>query len=48
LIGANVEGKKVRPIFWFGGTNNYILACEKEAADGYPNFVFTPNSVPAV
>ncbi|OAP57831.1 hypothetical protein AYL99_08569 [Fonsecaea erecta] len=40
-IGANTEGKTVRPLFWFGGVGPYFERCDKEISDGYPGFEFS-------
>ncbi|EXJ65789.1 uncharacterized protein A1O5_11030 [Cladophialophora psammophila CBS 110553] len=40
-IGANLEGKTVRPLFWFGGVGPYFAHCEREINEGYPGFVFS-------
>ena len=40
-IGANLEGKPVRPLFYFGGVAPYFAACDKEISDGYPGFKFS-------
>ena len=40
-IGANVEGKNVEPMFYFGGVAPYFAACEKEITDGFPGFKFS-------
>lgn len=40
-VGANVEGKNVEPMFWFGGVGPYFEACEKEITDGFPGFKFS-------
>ena len=39
-IGANVKGKRVEPMFYFGGVGNYFGACQKEIADGFPGYEF--------
>ncbi|KAF2165852.1 hypothetical protein M409DRAFT_66838 [Zasmidium cellare ATCC 36951] len=39
FIGANVPGKKIEPLFWFGGIVPYFQACEEEVHTGFPNFV---------
>ena len=39
-IGANVAGKRVEPMFYFGGVGNYFGACQKEIADGFPGYEF--------
>ncbi|KAH0828448.1 hypothetical protein AYO21_00416 [Fonsecaea monophora] len=40
-VGANLEGKTVRPLFWFGGVAPYFAICDKEISDGYPGFEFS-------
>jgi cation diffusion facilitator CzcD-associated flavoprotein CzcO len=40
-IGANVEGKTVEPMFFFGGVAPYFAHCEKEITDGFPGFTFS-------
>ncbi|KIW28895.1 uncharacterized protein PV07_04750 [Cladophialophora immunda] len=40
-IGANLEGKTVRPLFWFGGVAPYFAHCEREITEGYPGFEFS-------
>jgi len=40
-IGANVDGKKVEPLFYFGGTPSYFASCEKEISSGFPGFTFS-------
>jgi cation diffusion facilitator CzcD-associated flavoprotein CzcO len=40
-IGANVEGKNVEPMFYFGGVGPYFAHCEKEINDGFPGFRFS-------
>ncbi|ETI24090.1 hypothetical protein G647_03459 [Cladophialophora carrionii CBS 160.54] len=40
-VGANLEGKPVRPLFWFGGVAPYFAFCDKEIGDGYPGFAFS-------
>lgn len=36
-VGANVPGKPVRPLFWFGGVPAYFQNCEGEADAGFPS-----------
>ncbi|KIW18117.1 hypothetical protein PV08_02405 [Exophiala spinifera] len=43
-IGANVEGKRVEPLFWFGGVAPYFEECEKELTGGFPGFEFSRDS----
>lgn len=40
-IGANVEGKRVEPLFYFGGVAPYFAECEKELTNGFPGFEFS-------
>jgi cation diffusion facilitator CzcD-associated flavoprotein CzcO len=40
-IGANVQGKNVEPMFYFGGVKPYFAHCQKEISDGYPGFRFS-------
>jgi cation diffusion facilitator CzcD-associated flavoprotein CzcO len=40
-IGANLEGKTVRPLFYFGGVASYFNHCAKEIEDGFPGFIFS-------
>lgn len=40
-IGANVEGKTVEPMFWFGGLAPYFTHCAKEIDSGYPGYTFS-------
>jgi cyclohexanone monooxygenase len=40
-IGANVEGKNVEPMFWFGGVAPYFERCKKEIDEGFPGFTFS-------
>ncbi|KAK6375691.1 hypothetical protein LTS17_007513 [Exophiala oligosperma] len=40
-IGANVQGKRVEPLFWFGGVAPYFAECERELAEGFPGFVLS-------
>jgi cation diffusion facilitator CzcD-associated flavoprotein CzcO len=39
-IGANLEGKTVQPLFWFGGLGPYIAYCDKEVTEGFLGFTF--------
>lgn len=41
MVGANVEGKTKRPLFFFGGVPMYIGALEKELQDGHAGFEFS-------
>lgn len=40
-VGANIEGKPVAPLFWFGGVAPYFAECEKQINEGYPGFKFS-------
>jgi cation diffusion facilitator CzcD-associated flavoprotein CzcO len=40
-IGANVDGKNVEPMFYFGGVGPYFAQCDKEINDGFPGFKFS-------
>src|SRR5581483_1527561 len=40
FMGANIEGKAVRPVFYTGPAWEYMNSCERERAAGYPNFRF--------
>jgi len=40
-IGANVEGKRVEPLFWFGGVGPYFSECDRAINDGFPGFKFS-------
>lgn len=40
-IGANVEGKAVEPMFYFGGVAPYFAECDREINEGYPGFRFS-------
>ena len=40
-IGANVEGKNVEPMFYFGGVGPYFEHCKKEIDEGFPGFTFS-------
>ncbi|KIW68005.1 hypothetical protein PV04_03981 [Phialophora macrospora] len=42
-VGANLEGKTVRPLFWFGGVAPYFAYCDQEISDGFPGFTFSPD-----
>ncbi|KAK3697390.1 hypothetical protein LTR37_017452 [Vermiconidia calcicola] len=35
-IGANVPGKKVSPLFWFGGAPPYFQICQQEVDNNFP------------
>ena len=43
-IGANLEGKTVRPLFYFGGVAPYFNYCAKEIEDGFPGFSFSSST----
>lgn len=36
-IGANIPGKRVAPLFWFGGVVSYFEICNSEAEKNYPS-----------
>ena len=36
-IGANVPGKRVAPLFWFGGVVTYFELCKTEADNNFPS-----------
>ena len=40
IVGANVEAKEKKTLFYFGGVPAYISAVDKEIQDGYPSHVF--------
>ncbi len=40
-VGANVEGKNVEPMFYFGGVAPYFAQCKKEIDEGFPGFTFS-------
>lgn len=40
-IGANIPGKAVRPLFWFGGVVSYFQICDGEADKDFPGLSFT-------
>lgn len=40
-IGANVEGKAVEPLFWFGGVGPYFAECDRALNEGFPGFEFS-------
>ncbi len=46
-IGANVAGKTVEPMFYFGGVAPYFAYCAKEIDDGFPGFTFSGAAVAA-
>jgi len=39
-VGANVENKERKTLFFFGGVPAYIAAVEKELQEGYPSHIF--------
>jgi cyclohexanone monooxygenase len=39
FVGANVKGKPVNVLFYFGGVANYIAECDREATAGFPSYV---------
>ena len=40
IVGANVDSKERRTLFYFGGVPAYFAAVEKELQEGYPSHVF--------
>ena len=45
---VTVEGKRVEPMFYFGGVAPYFAQCKKEIDEGFPGFKFsTPEGVKA-
>lgn len=44
-IGANVEGKRVEPMFYFGGVARYFASCQSEIGEGFPGFKFASPAV---
>ncbi|WPG97442.1 putative cyclohexanone monooxygenase [Acrodontium crateriforme] len=38
--GANIPGKQVRPLFWFGGVPSYFQMCKDEVQNNFPSLVF--------
>jgi len=41
FVGANVPGKPLAALFYFGGVAAYFEHCEKEAAAGFPDLKFS-------
>lgn len=39
-VGANIPGKPVVPLFWFGGCASYFNVCDEEQSKNYPGLVF--------
>ena len=39
-VGANVDSKEQKTLFYFGGVPAYIAAVDKEIQEGYPSHVF--------
>jgi cyclohexanone monooxygenase len=39
-VGANIPGKRVTPLFWFGGVASYSNICNEEQNKGYPGLTF--------
>ena len=40
IVGANVESKEKKTLFYFGGVPAYIAAVDKEIQDEYPSHIF--------
>lgn len=40
-VGANVPGKPVRPLFWFGGVASYFQSCDAELKAGFSSLIMT-------
>ena len=38
--GANIPGKPVTPLFWFGGVGPYFQVCDEEQNANYPSIAF--------
>ena len=38
-IGANVPGKPINVLFWFGGVVSYFEICNKEVDNGFPGLI---------
>lgn len=39
-IGANIPGKRIEPLFWFGGVKTYFALCDQEQNANYPGMAF--------
>lgn len=39
-VGANIPGKRVAPLFWFGGVQSYFQICDEEQNKSYPGLTF--------
>ena len=39
-VGANIPGKRVAPLFWFGGVQSYFQICDEEQKNNYPGLTF--------
>ena len=39
-VGANIEGKNVEPMFYFGGVAPYFEKCKEEVDGGWRGFRF--------
>ena len=39
-VGANIPGKPVVPLFWFGGCASYFHICDEEQSKMYPGLTF--------
>lgn len=37
IVGANIPGKPVAPLFWLGGVGSYFEICNAEADAGFPS-----------
>ncbi|KAK3684403.1 hypothetical protein LTR37_020309 [Vermiconidia calcicola] len=48
LMGNNIPGKKVTPVFFYGGVPAYYAALTKEREDGYPGHMFSKTDGPAL
>ena len=40
-IGANIPGKPVRPLFWFGGVGSYFKRTDEEVDANFPGLNFS-------
>ncbi|OUS96782.1 NAD(P)/FAD-dependent oxidoreductase [Rhodococcus sp. NCIMB 12038] len=47
FLGANIEGKKSRVLFYFGGVNAYVAALAQSIEEGFPGYVFDKALTPA-
>lgn len=43
IVGNNIPGKVVTPVYYYGGVPSYYAALTKEREDGYPGHTFTKN-----